>query len=409
MSETPMTHRRVSTFSSLSNRNYRWFWFGIISAFGGSQIQSLARGWLVYDMTKSPLVLGLVSAMWGIPMLTVSLFGGTLADRISKRKLILVAESINTLISIIVALLILSHRITVWQLMAASLLGGIVVSFNVPARQALVPELARRNELLNAIALNSAAYTLTWIIGPALAGILISVIGVGAVYLITVGSYLIAILSMWKIRISGGSKGEFKRSLWSGARDGIAYVKDNPIIMGLLTQQIIVCLFALPYVFLLPVFAADILKVGPDGLGWLNAMVGIGALMGALSVASVSNLRRKGLAMIVLAIFLGLILSLFAFSGLYYLSLLLLLGVGFGNQSYTTLNNTLLQTNSAPEMRGRVMSLNLAIWGMTPLGVLPIGAVAGVVGAPLAVGISAMLMVAATLILTVWRPQLRRL
>ena len=165
----------------------------------------------------------------------------------------------------------------------------------------------------------------------------------------------------------------------------------------------------MPYVFLIPVFAADILKVGPAGLGWLNAMVGIGALMGALSVASVSNLHRKGIAMIALVIFLGLILSLFAFSGLYYLSLALLLGVGFGNQGYTTLNNTLLQTNSAPEMRGRVMSLNLAIWGMTPLGVLPIGAVSGVVGAPLAVGISAMLMIAATLILTVWRPQLRRL
>ncbi|MEE9203319.1 MAG: MFS transporter [Dehalococcoidia bacterium] len=387
----------VTTFGSLKNRDFRWFWLGMVMDFAALQMQILARGWLVYQMTSSPLALGLVTVGWGLPVFLFALVGGTVADRVPKRRLIVGTEVIFSLLSFLVAGLILSGNIAMWHLVAAAVVSGLAFTVNGPARMSFIPELVPEGGLMNAYALNYAGLNLMRVAAPAIGGLLVAVIGVGGVYLIIASLYGLAALTLMLVGVRG-QVNTLGHSLAADLRQGLDFVRHSPTVPYLLAMFLAVSVLAMPYLFLLPVFAADVLHVGEVGLGWMMAMVGLGAVAGTLSVAGLGDFRRKGLLLLGLAVLFSLSLLLFSLSSLVPLSRLLLLGVGAGNMGYMAVNQTLLQSHTPQELRGRVSSLTLLSFGLATLGVLGFSALAEVWGAPLAVGLGAAALLALALV-----------
>jgi len=380
----------------------------ITTGFLAFQMQMVARGWLVYEMTDSPLALGLVSIAWGLSTLLLSPFGGLIADRVEKRNLIIIGQALTGFLSLAVAILIAVKAIQLWHLIAASFIDGVILSLAMPARQAIIPELVGRTRLLNAIAFNSTGMNVTRIVGPILAGFLVKPIGVSGVYFVIAGLYLSAIVTMQKVPTTGTVARIQPVSLIKDIAGGFAYVRRHPLLRILLVLEFVVNLLGWPYATLLPVFARDVLNVGAAGLGTLVSASGVGALLGSLGLASLGNFRRKGLLLLGFIIVFGGGLILFSNSGLFLASLLLLLVIGAASNACFTMNNTLIQINASPEVRGRVMSIYMMMWTGESFGTLPVSAIAGAIGAPVTVsacGLLLALLAIGTLFLV---PNLRR-
>ena len=401
---------RVHTFDSLKEPSYRWLWLGMLGSFAGMQMQMLARGWLVVDkLDGSALDLGIVTSSNGLPLLVLSLFGGVISDRFPKRNLLIITQSCNGLIALLVALLIVTDRVQIWHMIVAAILTGTVFAFNMPGRQSLIPELVSRDKLSNAVALNSAGMNLNRIIAPGIAGILVAVIGLGGVYFMIVACYAFAAFTMLMVRPTRPPTPPRTTSIIQDLKAGLRYARNDPRISSLLLLALVPLLFAHPYQALLPVFAKSVLGIESDGLGFLMGAVGVGAVSGTLVLASLSGTRNKGLKMIALLVVFGLALILFARSGSFYLSLPALFLVGVGSMGYNALNHTLLLTTSTPEMRGRVTSIYMMSFGIMPLGVFPMTAAADAIGPPNALTIGGVGLVLITLLMVLWRPQIRSL
>lgn len=396
-------------FNSLKNRSFRWYWFGMMGSFAAMQMQVLAQGWLVYDMTGSALALGIVSAGWGLPVLVFSLLGGAVADRVDKRNLLMITQGTIGAITLVVAVLVASGTVELWHLMASSVATGVVFAFNMPARQAIIPELVEEDALMNGIALNSAAMNVMRIGAPALGGVLIGVVGVGAVYFLTVASYVFVVGSLLMVQTSGRRVCGGETSLGRSMLDGLSYTRSNHILGVLMAMALVPIIFAMPYQMLMPAFAVDVLHEGAQGLGLLMAAMGAGALLGSLFIASLGNYQRKGMLLVIAALVFGVALLGLSFAQSLWLSLLILLITGAGGTSYMALNNTLLQTNVAHELRGRVMSIYMMTWGLTPLGALPAGAIAEEIGVSFALGIGGATMAVLTAVFAFRFPKLRSL
>lgn len=401
---------RVHTFDSLKEPSYRWLWLGMLGSFAGMQMQMLARGWLVVDkLDGSALDLGIVTSSNGVPLLVLSLFGGVISDRFPKRNLLIVTQSCNGLIALLVAILIVTDRVQIWHMIVAAVLTGTVFAFNMPGRQSLIPELVSKDKLSNAVALNSAGMNLNRIIAPGVAGILVAIIGLGGVYFMIVGCYAFAAFTMLLVRPTRPQTPPRTTSMLQDLKAGLRYAMNDARISSLLLLALVPLLFAHPYQALLPVFAKSVLSVESDGLGFLMGAVGVGAVSGTLVLASLSGARNKGLKMIALLVVFGLALILFAQSGSFYLSLPALFLVGVGSMGYNALNHTLLLTTSTPEMRGRVTSIYMMSFGIMPLGVFPMTAAADAIGPPNALTIGGAALVLVTLLMVLWRPQIRSL
>ena len=401
---------RVRTFDSLKEPSYRWLWLGMLGSFAGMQMQMLARGWLVVDkLDGSALDLGIVTSSSGAPLLLLSLFGGVISDRFPKRNLLVVTQSCNGIIALLVAVLIVTDLVQIWHMIVAAVLTGTVFAFNMPGRQSLIPELVSKDKLSNAVALNSAGMNLNRIIAPAAAGVLVAVIGLSGVYFLVVGCYAFAAFTMLMIRPSSSSTPTRTTSILQDLKAGLMYARSDSKISSLLLLALVPLLFAHPYQALLPVFAKNILGVGSDGLGFLMGAIGVGAVTGTLVLASLSSSRNRGLLMVSLLVVFGLALVLFSQSSNLYLSLGALFLVGIGSMGYNALNHTLLLTTSTPEMRGRVTSIYMTSFGIMPLGVFPMTAAADAIGPPSALTIGGAGLILITLLLALWRPQIRSL
>lgn len=400
---------RVTTFTSLRTRNYLWFWLGMVASFAGLQMQIVARGWLVYEITGSPLALGLVSAAFGVPILLFSLFGGVVVDRVQKRNLLIVTHAFNGIITLFIAILITTGAIQVWHLMAAAVFTGIVFVFYGPGRQAIIPELVKRRELLNAIALNSGAMNLMRVIAPAIAGIMVPLVGVAGVYYTVVGCYMVAVVLLFPISLPQRAVAWASSSVGADLKEGVNYILHSPLILSLLAMAFVPLLFGLPYLNLMPVFAVDVLNVGAPGLGMLMTCAGAGALVGSLGIASLGDFKRKGMLLLALALAFGLTLALFGASHSYALSLAVLVGAGAGGAGYMSVNNTLIQSNVPHRVMGRVMSIYMMTFALMPLGTLPLGALTEAIGPSAAIGASGAIVVLFTLGMAILRPNLRRL
>jgi len=385
----------LRTFSSLRIRNYRWYWTGIVASSAAMQMGMIARGWVVAKLTDSSWLLGLVNSGFAIPFLMFSLFGGVVADRVEKRNLLIVTQAAIGFISIAAAIMVFTGFVQWWHLFIVSIFTGFVFAFNFPARQAFIPELVGEGDeaLMNAIALNSGAMNAMRMAGPALAGQLIALIGGddpfrggGGVYFVVVGCYVLQIITLLMIPISGTVELRANVPMREELTAGLSTIRRNTALLTLMILAFAPILFGMPYMMLLPLFAINVFGVGSAGYGLLSTLTGAGALVGSLVIASLGDFRRKGLLLLVLALIFGLGLMAFSSTSSYHLALFFLLFVGIGGTGYMTLNNTLVMTNTPHEVRGRVMSVYMMTWGLMPMGTLPAGAIAEVVGVQWVIG-----------------------
>lgn len=376
--------------------------------FAGMQMNQMARLWFVYELTKSPLLLGITAAGDAIPMLTLSLFGGALADRLPKRNIILVGQICLAIMALAIAVDVKLGAIAWWHLALAAAFQGAVMSFIMPSRQALISELVDRPQLLNAVSLSTAEMNLNRILAPALAGFLIAGIGIVAVFLVMAGMYATSFLVMLLLPATRPVRSE-RRTVLRDMGDTFGYIRHRPVLFQLLMAALVASLFGMPLQRLLPVFSEDVLKVGPSGLGLLLSLMGLGALIGSVLTASLGDYQKKGLLFLILTLVFGAFIVAFSFSPIYLLSLALMLPVGVGSSGRSTVNVTLLQAYVDDSFRGRVMSLYMMEHGLQPLGLLPIAAAAEVIGAPIAVGISGAIVALYSLWALVFQPSLRKL
>jgi MFS family permease len=398
-----------TTFSSLENRAYRLYWISLLASFSAQQMLLLVRGWLVYDLTDSALALGLVSAAAGVPILLFSLYGGVIVDRVDKRKLLIVTQALTAMATLTIAVLISTGAIALWHLIIAAIANGLILSFDLPGRQAIIPQLVEQRQIMNAVALGSGATNLTRVIAPALGGVLVGVMGIDGVYYLIVACYVASAAFLLTMPALLTPTRDSKATVRSDLIEGLRYIRRSSVLPALLAMAIVPIAFGMPYMMLMPVFAIDVFNMGASGLGYLMAAAGIGALAGSFLVASLGDFKHKGVLLLVASASFGVFLILFANSNYFYIALFFLLGVGMANSIYMATNNTLLQINTEDRMRGRVMSLYMMTIGLLPIAVLPASAIAESLGGSIAVGVGGAILLIFTLAMTLLRPTLRRL
>jgi MFS family permease len=400
--------RNAETFTSLRNANFRLYWTGSFVSNFGTWMQAVAQGWLVYQLTGSTFMLGAVGFAQSIPFLFLAVFGGVLADRFERRRLMVWTQSALMLLAFLLAYLTLAGLVTVWQVLAIAFANGVVNAFNVPVRQSIISDLVERKDLANAIAMNSSQVQLSRFLGPALAGGMLALTSPGWCFLLNAVSFLAVIWTLLVMAVPPLPPRQSQSPLRS-VLEGLRYVRSKPTIAALLFMAAVPSLFALPYNQMLPAFAESVLDAGPSGLGLLQSAAGLGALVGALTVASLAG-RRNGALMLAAVVILGCGLMAFSASRLLWLSLPMLFVTGFASMSYNTLNQSFLQRLVDDDMRGRVLSLlTMTMFGLQPFGSMEVGTVATFVGPQIALGFGGVVCVVVA-VLALWRwPTLRTL
>ncbi len=443
----PITEKRSVGFraiASLTVPAYRLYFVFVLAQMGALNMQMMARSWYVYELSKTPgtndgsvTMLGAVALANAVPMLALSLFGGVLADRLPKKQVLIIGQILSTVITIGVAMSITLGSITVWHLLIASFLQGIVMALMMPARQAIIPELVGANMITNAVALNGAAMNLLRLMGPALAGFLIALWDIEGVYYIMAVLYGSGVIMLMGVPLTGAvalrGSGMLKQ-----VGEGFTYIRHNTAVLTLLIFALFSFVLSMPYMFLLPAFTDTILTVDPSRLtvftslplvgtlfetldessarqGLLISISGIGALIGSIFVATMED-KKRGLWLLISMFVMAASLIVFSFTSSYLIAFIVFIPLGFAQAGRMALSNTLAQVYSDDEHRGRVMSIYMLNWGMTNFGVFFVGVLADVIGtqggfsgAQWAVGGAAILLMAVTIFFTVFVKRLRQL
>ena len=372
-------------------------------------MQLVAQGWLVYDLTGSSFVLGLVGLARAIPVFLLSLVGGALADRYDRRTIMIWANGSVAALAFALGLLTWTGLVAVWHVVVIAFLMGTAFSFEMPSRQSLVSDIVPREHVVNAVGLNSVAFNTAGAFGPALAAVLIDRIGEGGVFVLNGATYLAVVLAAIMIRPVQRPPGT-RGGVLANIAGGLRYVRWMPALLALVVLNAVVSLLGRPYIQLLPVFARDVLGVGAAGLGALNSVAGAGAVISAIIVAVLGSYPRRGLVLMLSAAAFGLALIVFALSTSFPISLGAAAAMGFLSAFAGINNNTLLQTHSDPRLRGRVVSLHsMTMMGVVPLGVMLEGALGSVFGVPLVVLGGGALTLLAALAATALVPRVRDL
>ena len=355
----------------------------------GQWLQQVTLSWLVFEMTGDPWMLGLINGLRMLPFLFTSLISGVMADRFDRRLLMLFTQTYVLVVTFLMGLALLADRAEVWHLFVFTFVSGVGWSFTMPVRQSLVPALVPRHELLNAIALSSAAFNITRFLGPAAGGFLLKALGGGGNFMVQVGFYAIVVLLIAAMRVPAVPDGAQGRAAnaWKSMIEGLRYVRTNSTVMTLLILALVPMLLGMPYQSLLPIFAGDVYDIGPGGLGILIALSGLGSFLATLVVASAGDFRRKGLVQLSALAMFGVALALFGQTPWLALAIVFLMLVGAFQMTYMTINQTLLQTSITDDVRGRVMSIYMLDAGMVPAGSFAAGAIARFFGAPTTVTI----------------------
>lgn len=384
----------INTFKAFSSRNYRLYFLGQSVSLIGTWMQRTAVYWLVFVQTHSTFMLGLAVFATQFPSFIFSPWGGVLSDRYNRYHVTLVTQIASMIQASLLAAMVIFTQYTVWEIFALSVVLGIINAFDLPARQSMVNEMVNKKEdLPNAIALNSAMAKLAWLIGPAISGIVLEKLGAGTCFMMNALSYVAVITSLLLIKFPPFIPHPHSKKVMKEFKEGFVYLKNTPSIGILILLLGCVSLFVLPYTTLLPVYAKVIFKGNASTFGYLNSFIGLGALFGAIFLASLktgANLKR--ILFINLLIF-GAALALFSHMTNFPIALFFAMLAGFAMMFQTTISNTIIQTNASDEMRGRALSFfAMAFFGMQPLGGLLIGTISQYIGAPntiLAEGIAA--------------------
>lgn len=385
-------------FHALRHRNFRLFSIGQFISLAGTWMQVVALGWLVLDLTNSPFYVGLVSALTSLPILLFTLWGGVLADRVRRRRALILLQSFMLADALALALLTLTGHITVQWVMALALVHGTSAAFEVPIRQAFIVEMVGKEDLMNAIALNSSNFNITRIFGPMLAGLVIGSVGVAPCFVLNAVSFVAVIGCLLLMEETGTRPPPSKESALTTLREGYRYVLDQPLPRALLLLTALYAIFGFAFVSMLPVFARDVLRTGAAGYGGLLTAVGVGASLGALGMAAfghrVARLRLiRGAGMVF-----ALMLALTALSHEWWLAAGVLAVAGCAMILNNVSTNTQLQMAAPDHLRGRVMGFySLMVLGMAPLGSFQAGWVSEHFGVPLSLALGAVVTAAGTL------------
>ena len=400
--------RVAATFVSLRNRDFMYLWIGTLLMMGGMQMQMVATGYLTYDITDSPFLLGLVNAGFAVPMLALALFGGAIADRMERKRVIQLGQGAAGLIALFVAVSITTDTVSWVHLFVASMFLGALFSFLIPARQAIIPSLVGRENLNNAMALSSAAMSITTLVAPAAAGVLYARIGPDGVFVIVILMNLAAVAVTGLI--GADSRGPTKAGvpMVRDIADGLAYIRGSHLVLILLLMGFATAMLAMPFRFLMPVFVVDIYGRGPEALGLLVSVMGLGSLVGALFIAGMGRWRR-GIVLLAGSFLSGVGLILVGLIPLYVAAVGIMIVLGLGDAVRRSLMMALIMEQVSDEYRGRVMSVFMMSFGLMPLGVLPAALVAEFVGAREAAGMLGFLLLLTTALIFATQRQLREL
>ena len=370
-------------FSALKHSNFRVFWALQAISLIGSWMQTISLPWLAYTMTESALFVGIIGALQFLPTIFFSLFAGVIIDRFNKRKLMLMTQSLMAIFAFILSLLVISDMTEPWHLVVITLLIGVANSLDLPSRQSLMIELVGKSDLMNAIALNSSIFNLARILGPAIAGVLMSLVGIGFCFLINSLSFIPVIISLaFFIKPAFSYFRNEKKHILTDIADGLKYIKNDSLLLFTFISVVIMGTFAMNFMVLVPVFAQEILKVEEAKFGLLMSFMGIGSFSGSLIIASISKKGPSEKFLMICSFILPVFILLNGISVHYFMSAILLGCAGIFAVMFFTTANSLIQLNSKDEFRGRVISVyTLLSVGSAPLGNFLTGLISQKMGA----------------------------
>lgn len=381
--------RSSGAFRALSYPNYFWFWSSYFVSNVGSWMQGIAQGWLLFDLTSSPFYLGLFSSLRMVMLLSFFILGGIMSDRIDRRKVMLAIQWISALTALALALLVSTHTIRVWHIFVLGAITSTTWAFEQPVRQALLPQLVSREDLVNALALNAVTWNGAGLLGPSLVGLSVSRIGIDGCFYVNVISYLAVIGALMRMDVPNVVQNQ-RASVIQSLTEAFGYVRRENVIMTFLTVSAIFNIFGRSYVTLLPVFAKDVLQLGASGFGFISAGPGLGTIIGSFTLASLGRVEAKPARMVALLVGFTSCLFLFAVSRDARLAFGFLVAVGALSTLFETLLNTSIQLRVEEAFRGRVSGFyGLTGGGLREFGGMQAGFIAEWTSAPLAISAGA--------------------
>lgn len=405
----PPPSKGASTFQALRHRNFRLWFFGQLTSLVGTWMQTIAQNWLVYQLTGSARDLGLVNFVGAVPLIPLTLFAGSIADRFSKRRIIFAMQAAMMVQAFVLAILCWTGAVALWHVLVLAFLLGAAQALDTPARQAFVVELVGKEDLANAIALNSGIFHGARVIGPAVAGILVAAAGVSGAFFLNGVSFLAVLFGLYLMDASlirrVRAEGADGKDLWGGVR----YLRRTRAARGIVLLVTLSALLAMPYHILVPIFAREVFGRGAEGYGVLMSAAGIGAVLGSLFAASGPAVRRKGTALAAASFAFPFLLFAFAFTRNFAAAVVLLVAIGFSFVLQSAPANSLLQSLVPDTLRGRVLAIYVSLFlGMMRLGGLLLGFLAQAASAPLALAAAAVASLACGAAVFVRYPELRR-
>jgi MFS family permease len=385
--------QKSGAFRALSYPDYFWFWSSYFVSNVGSWMQGIAQGWLLFELTSSPFYLGLFSSLRMVMLLSFFILGGIMSDRIDRRKVMLAIQWISALTALGLAVLVSTHAIRVWHIFVLGAITSTSWAFEQPVRQALLPQLVKREDLVNALALNALTWNGAGLLGPSLVGMSVPYIGIDGCFYVNVVSYLAVIGALLRMNVPALNHAEGRSSVLQSLRDAFGYVRGERIIMTFLSVSAIFNIFGRSYITLLPVFAKDVLRLGASGFGFISAGPGLGTIIGSLTLATLGRVEAKRSRMVTILIAFSACLFAFALSGDAGLAFGFLVAVGTLSTVFETLMNTSIQLRVEEAFRGRVSGFyGLTGGGLREFGGMQAGFVAEWTSAPIAISAGAVVL-----------------
>ena len=401
------------TITPLYFKGYLYLWIGMVAVGIATMMQMTARGYLAYELTNSASKLTYVNVAFAFPMLSLSLFGGALSDRLDKQKIIQTGQFAAAFLAFVISALIFSDHINWLHLLTVSFIQGGIWAFIVPSRHSFIADLVPDKNLNSAIALNSAGFNVSNLLAPAVAGLVYWLSGPGVVYSIIGGLALMGVFFTFIIKpemriideIPNTNKSE-KKEIFAEIKIGLTYIFNEKLLFSLLIASLIFSLLAEPFRFLLPIFVKDIYLKGPEAMGLLTTLMGLGSVIASVIIAGI-DANKRGLIWIIGGFITGGSLLTLAISDSYVISMVVMIFMGASDSIRRTLSMSIMMEKTRPDLRGRIMSIYMLNWGLIPLGALPAGIVADIIGAQSTIGILSILLVISSAVVLITQKELR--
>jgi MFS family permease len=400
--------RRV--FKSLENRNYRFLWAGMLCTMAGMNMQMVARAQLAWDLTHSEFLTAFAGVGFAVPVLFLSLYGGAIADRVERKRLVQIGQVASSLNALWIAVAIVTHNVTVWHLFAASVVQGFFWAFMMPARQALIPQLVGKDLLGNAVAINASGMSLMTLLAPAVSGVLYARLGAGGAYFAITGVTFAAVFFTTMLpKLPAGNAGRKAKNVIQDMREGLRFILRNRTVLWLLAFTLGTTVLSMPFRQLMPVYADRVFGHGAESVGFMLTVFGAGALAGTLAIAGLTKTQKRGPILIATSFISGAGMLALAFITSYPLAVMTMVLPGLGESGRRSLNAALIMEETDEHYQGRVMGVYMMNFGLIPLGALPMGAVAQAFGIQAAIAGAGVLLLAVAVVSAFATPRIRQL